>query len=87
MMQKVNGLTIEVVFSDGHTEQVGHTDEWMAFLSATHDQKTNYWATITAEMYDVALQEIDDIKLPIAGRVKKLLTVAKENKIESMVFM
>lgn len=80
-------MTIEVIFSDGQHENIGNTFEWMKFLDATQNQKTNYWATITSEMYGIALQEIESVKLPIAERVKALLIEARDNKIESILFM
>ena len=50
--------------------------------------ETNLWATITPDMYDAAIQELQTITdLSIAERVATILTVAKENNIESVVFI
>lgn len=78
---------IDVVFSDGHTEQIGNVIEWMELLEATHEKDINLYATITSDMYDGAISDLGGIDLPIAERVVTLLTVAKENNIESVVFI
>jgi len=88
MIVMVNGMTVDVVFSDGHTEQVGIASEWIDLLSRMDDMETNLWATITPDMYDAAIQELQTITdLSIAERVATILTVAKENNIESVVFI
>ena len=74
---------IEVTFSDGHVESIANVIEWNAFLEHTHRMTTNYWATITSDMYDTALSELNELSDDVADRVKVIIMTAKENNIES----